>query len=232
MRKKTEKRNFTLIELLVVVAIIAILAAMLLPALSKARERSRTAECLSALKQVGQYMSMYNADHSGLFYPPLKIGSSYSSNLWAKKLAELYIPGKTYKEYYKKFACPSKKAWYESTLDPWGVTYGMNAYLASPDPASTAFYGYTHANPSLWKQPAMTILNSDSRFPDLHYKGYLVSGSGNTYQWGHNGATGINILCMDGHGEFISTNGLTGTAALPFFRNYYMWHSLTVPNGP
>ena len=53
------KQHFTLIELLVVIAIIAILAAMLLPALSAARERARSANCVNNLKQLGYGFTMY-----------------------------------------------------------------------------------------------------------------------------------------------------------------------------
>jgi len=142
MRTETRKSaGFTLIELLVVIAIIAILAAILFPVFAQAREKARSAACLSNTKQISLAYAMYNQDYDEGFpgtvtereAPPGTPDTAVARAPYSyKEIMQPYIKND------QVFKCPSAPAWAAPTTSAWWNTdYGCHLNEANIVPSSS-----------------------------------------------------------------------------------------------
>jgi prepilin-type N-terminal cleavage/methylation domain-containing protein/prepilin-type processing-associated H-X9-DG protein len=136
MRKRmgwgSRGRAFTLIELLVVIAIIAILAAILFPVFAQAREKGRSAACLSNLKQIGQAGVMYSQDYDGAWTPPFRydtVGTARCQLRWWQDLIQPYVKS------YSVLKCPSAN-WKDTFMRPAGK---CGDGLVAPNPLESGY---------------------------------------------------------------------------------------------
>ena len=103
------RKGFTLIELLVVMAIIIILAGLIMPALSSAKDRARKTTCANNLKQIGTALVMYTADNNEKY--PI-----------ANTLQAALTAAPTYIDDTQVFSCPSGAVAYTYSSQPSGNT--------------------------------------------------------------------------------------------------------------
>ena len=208
--RKPASRGFTLIELLVVVAIIAILAALLLPALGSAREQSRRSVCASNLRQWGFGALMYADDNSGklpgiIMYDLHNMFSTYIQG---------NIYGSTYSTQYNDV---------ESNMMSYISTKVM--FCPSYQPIGTEAFGWVKTNPRLagntyWAQMGYFVYIGRGSSDLLgRAKGYCNNDPGGTAT-GHLLNTGMldvsKIMVMDrswalgatGGGAYSAANGL------------------------
>lgn len=188
MKRTKLNKGFTLIELLVVIAIIGILAGILLPVLSRARESARKTQCASNVKQIGMGLIMY-ANENNEQFPSSSASAMLSLNL----LYPNYVSDP------RVFNCPS------DTL----VTADENAKMSSgvkftADECSYG-YDYTHSQANdadvalLADRPSTNsgTVNLDQNSPN-HGGTYSSSGDDTA-------GRGQNVVYIDGHVEFANS---------------------------
>ncbi len=199
--------GFTLIELLVVIAIIAILAALLLPALSSAKQRGRTIQCVSNLHQISLAMRLYADDSNGLYpesgetiaWNQLDVNTLKAS--WMQQLI-------SYMKNTNAYHCPS------DTHSSYSYFNGVRAaYVAANDNrASVDSRQILYNSAYVLSGDTVDFAPDDADKDD--YTQNCVGGAANGNPWTQwqTHSLGQNILFEDGHAKWYkgySTNEMT-----------------------
>jgi prepilin-type N-terminal cleavage/methylation domain-containing protein/prepilin-type processing-associated H-X9-DG protein len=192
------KNGFTLIELLVVVAIIAVLIALILPAMATARERARSVVCSGRLKQLGYAIQFYTQENNGIF-PPFSISPEYTFKTrtppviyppW-QNLVVQYLGAKSLGDAKEYLHCPSDAAKDSNAYRYW-FSYGGNCHLG------VLLNPGDKCNGEALAEPGIIMLLTDANL----YGGWHCINVWEPYRelWldkRHN--HGLNVLFCDGH---------------------------------